>query len=47
MRPEGEKSQLFEDLGVERLVDRGKRICESREVGKELELQELIIRPVC
>lgn len=30
------KSKLFEDLGVERLMDRGKRINESPEIGKSL-----------
>lgn len=33
-----ERSQLFEDLGVERVVDGEKNMFESLKVGKELEL---------
>lgn len=43
-----ERSQLLEDLGVERVVDREKSRYESPKVWKDLELlKEFDIRPVC
>lgn len=43
-----ERSQLLEDLGVERVVDREKSMYESPKVWKDLELlKEFDIRSVC